>query len=66
MEKAISRQRAWQMRKRAAGQCVLCGKPRVNATHCETHRNDYNRRQNARNQLRALLPLPLDSSQGSA
>jgi len=59
MEKAISRQRAWQMRKRAAGLCIICGKPRVSATHCEAHRVAYNRRR--------LVPrLTLDSTHGTA
>ena len=34
----ISRQRRWQIKKKAGGMCVICGKPRINAGHCEEHR----------------------------
>jgi hypothetical protein len=28
--KPVSRQRAWQLRMKASGRCILCGKPRGN------------------------------------
>lgn len=33
----VSRQRKYQLRKRDEGKCVVCAKPRVNATHCKAH-----------------------------
>ena len=33
----ISRQRKYQLRRRDAGKCMICGANRVNASHCEKH-----------------------------
>ncbi len=33
----VSRQRKRQMRMKRDGRCVICGKPRINATHCRRH-----------------------------
>lgn len=35
-------------RRKAAGKCVRCGAPAVNASHCETHRLEHNAYCNAR------------------
>ncbi len=48
----ISRQRRWQIKKRAEGFCMICGKPRVNASYCETHRKEINKI-NLKNQKKA-------------
>lgn len=44
----LSRQRRWQLRKRAEGRCTICGRPRDGGTrqHCRIHaemHNGYNR-----------------------
>lgn len=38
--RTVTRQRLYQLRKKAEGKCVVCGNPRskVNATYCEHHR----------------------------
>lgn len=41
--KKISRQRQWQLKKKAQGLCEICGKERVNASYCETHRIKMNK-----------------------
>lgn len=48
--KSISRQRAWQIRQRAAGKCMLCGKPasKKSKLYCESHRVAFNALQRAR------------------
>ena len=33
----VSRQRLWQLRKKADGRCIVCGRKRFNATHCKRH-----------------------------
>ena len=33
----ISRQRKYQLRRRDAGKCMICGANRVTAQHCEEH-----------------------------
>jgi len=66
MEKAISRQRAWQMRKRAAGLCIICGKPRVSATHCEAHRVAFNADHAIAQRRRRARDRALDSTHGTA
>lgn len=33
----VSRQRKYQLRKKRAGMCVLCGEPAVTAMHCLKH-----------------------------
>ena len=38
----MTRQRAYQLRHRKAGLCVLCGAKAVNANHCEYHRLSVN------------------------
>lgn len=35
MKEKISRQRKWQLKKKAQGLCIICGKPAVNSRHCE-------------------------------
>jgi hypothetical protein len=45
--KQISRQREWQLRKRAEGKCESCGKDRgSNGTkrHCRKHANEHSAR----------------------
>ena len=32
----------WRARRRAAGRCLKCPKPRINATHCTRHRREHN------------------------
>ena len=36
-KKGISKQYRWQLRKKAAGLCVTCGKP-AEGTHCDEHK----------------------------
>lgn len=42
MRKDISRQRRWQIRKKAEGKCIVCGKERVIELYCEEHRIKIN------------------------
>lgn len=35
--KTISRQRRWQLRQKAAGLCMICSAPAVNAYYCLAH-----------------------------
>jgi len=37
--KKVSRQRLWQRKQIANGQCTICTEPRVNGTHCQKHRD---------------------------
>lgn len=44
----ISRQRRYQLRHKAAGLCLLCNQPKVNATYCLKHavaRREWSREQ---------------------
>ena len=42
--KQLSRQRAWQLRKQQAGQCVTCGRPaEPGRTRCFEHREQNKR-----------------------
>lgn len=41
----VSRQRKCQLRHQRDGKCIVCGKARVTAIHCEHHRRLSNRRQ---------------------
>ena len=44
-----SRQREWQKKQQAAGNCMICGKPRTKGKiFCEEHRKQKNARQNAK------------------
>lgn len=38
----VSRQRRWQLRKMAAGKCLVCGRPKINAKFCRMHRKRIN------------------------
>lgn len=49
----------WQAKRKNSGLCVTCGKPAVNATHCDKHRIENNTRQ--RNKSRAKRGIPLDA-----
>ena len=40
-----SRQYAWQQRMRSECRCRICGKPAINAQHCEKHRALDSKRQ---------------------
>lgn len=46
--KPISRQRLYQLRKKAEGRCVICGNARspISTNYCEHHRELVNTRQN--------------------
>ena len=37
-KKKLSRQRRWQIKKRAAGLCIICGKKAVNDWYCQRHK----------------------------
>ena len=37
--KVVSRQRVWQLRMKAEGRCMLCGKPRATVSYCRKHAN---------------------------
>ncbi len=39
-------QRRWQIKRHAEGGCIICGKPRANATLCDEHRQAKNARRN--------------------
>lgn len=39
----VSAQRAYQLRHKEQGLCILCSRKLVNATHCRIHRESYNR-----------------------
>jgi hypothetical protein len=39
----MTRQRQWQLDRKAEGQCTKCAKPAVNATHCDDHRLAHNK-----------------------
>ena len=43
MKQKISRQRAWQIKRRAEGRCVQCGKKAVTANHCRQCRDRMNK-----------------------
>jgi len=49
MTKGVSRQRLWQIKKIAAGLCMICGKPRYGATYCKFHHVKY--RMDRRNRI---------------
>ena len=51
----ISRQLKWQKARRAAGLCVLCGKPAVTKNHCERHREMINGWQKAQGEKKKEL-----------
>lgn len=51
----VSRQRVWQMRKLAKGQCKLCSAPLETAEYCAAHQDVKNAAQNARNAARRRM-----------
>lgn len=57
-DKTISRQRRWQLRKLAAGQCSECGAKATSAGLCLPHLQRY--RETARARYRTRHNIPLD------
>ncbi len=43
----ISRQRKWQLRKKALGLCTICGKESTTADYCKKHAKERNERKKA-------------------
>lgn len=57
-KRTVSRQRKWQLRKEAAGQCRKCAKPAVTKFHCldcavKTREKERVKRGSSRRNLRA-------------
>jgi hypothetical protein len=48
MIKPLSRQRRWQLRQRALGNCTTCGRPAFTAQHCLKHARAARERVRAR------------------
>jgi hypothetical protein len=55
----ISRQRKWQLRKKAEGKCELCGEPSAGGVHCEKHKKMN--RIYYRSKYRLKKGIPLDA-----
>ena len=51
MSKPMSRQRIWQIQRRAEGKCVTCAQPTTGTNHCDAcaKRNGVRRRHTERN-----------------
>ena len=52
-KKKLSRQRRWQIKKQAAGLCIICGNKAVNNFYCQRHKLAQNIR--SREQMRRRL-----------
>ena len=54
----MTRQQAWQERKRCEGKCRVCGKPSGGAARCRVHADAWNAyRRDARARLREAAKL---------
>ena len=61
---ALSRQRRWQLRQKAANRCIICGSraSRQNRELCPTHRDSRNERRREREVKRRPLTSALHSA----
>lgn len=54
-----SRQRAWQLRQKEKGLCMLCNSPKVSASYCQKHLEAARTR--GRNAKRVKVGIPIDA-----
>lgn len=53
---ALSRQRKYQLRKRDAIKCIICGKPSETAHHCREHAETANEGVKRTRKRKSLIP----------
>ncbi len=53
----MTRQQRWQTKQHILGNCRICGKKAINASHCEFHKNEANKRKKLARRKRYGLPI---------